>query len=195
MLPTGHIASGALLGVWRSRGAQHPALVFAGAIGAATLPDIDLVVPSLLDRLGVPHRLNSGTHHSWFSHTPMFWGLTAAGARRLARRPGAPPWAPGAADMLALGVGLHIIEDSVANTVALLWPLRRREYGLGLDRLAGVTDHVEYARRYPSSPAGRLEVTLMIAAVLACGWRVRAWRASRADCHSGFESHRPGLID
>jgi hypothetical protein len=180
MLPSGHIASGAVLGVWRSRGARRPALVIAGAVAATTLPDIDLVIPSALDRLGVRHGLNSGTHHSWATHTPLFWGLTAAGARRLARRPRAPAWAAGASDTLALGLAVHIAEDAVANTVALLWPLRRREYGLGLDRLAGVTDHVEYARRYPSSPAGRLEIGLVLAALTACAWRARSGRTAPA---------------
>ena len=66
--------------------------------------------------------------------------------------------------MLAFGVAVHLVQDSVANTVALLWPLRRREYGLGLDRLGGVTDHVDYMRRYPPSPAGKIEAALVLAA-------------------------------
>jgi hypothetical protein len=74
--------------------------------------------------------------------------------------------------MLTIGVALHLLQDSLANTVALLWPLRRREYGLGLDHLAGVTDHVEYARRYPSSPAGKLEAALMLAALVVCERRL-----------------------
>ncbi len=170
MLPSGHIAGGALLGAARTRrSTRHPALVIAGGVAAATLPDADVLLPSLLDRLGVAHRLNSGVHPSWVTHTPLFWGLVAAGARRLASRPSAPAWAPEAARTLALGSALHLAQDSVANTVALLWPLRRREYGLGLDRLAGVTDHGEYIRRYPSSPAGMLEAGLIVAAAVACG--------------------------
>jgi hypothetical protein len=100
----------------------------------------------------------------------MFWGVIALSARRLARRSSFPGSAQEAATLLAAGVAVHLVQDSVANTVALLWPLRRREYGLGLDRLPGVTDHVEYTRRYPSSPAGRLEGALVLAAVVV-GWR------------------------
>lgn len=82
MLPPGHIAGGVLLEAWGShRGSGRPSLVIAGAVAATTLPDLDLAIPSLLDRL------------------------------------------------------------------------------------AGVTDHAEYARRYPSSPAGRLEIALVLAAL------------------------------
>ena len=173
MLPSGHLAGGALLGAWWSRrSARHPARVIAGGMLATSAPDLDLLIPSVLDRLSIDHDLNTGVHHRWVTHTPLFWGLTAVGARRLSRRRGAPGWAPGAADMLAVGVGLHLLQDSLANTVALLWPLRRREYGLGLDRLAGVDDHLEYIRRYPSSPAGKLEAGLLVAAVASCAWRL-----------------------
>ncbi len=98
----------------------------------------------------------------------LFWGAVGAGTRWLARRGGAPRWAPEAASVLAAGAAVHLLLDTVANTVALLWPIRRREYGLGLDHLAGVTDHAEYVRRYPASPAGRLELALVIAAIGAC---------------------------
>jgi hypothetical protein len=177
MLPSGHMAGGALLGAWRSRRSpHHPALVIAGGIMATTAPDLDLLIPSLLDRAGIRHGLSTGVHHRWATHSPLFWGAVAAGARSLSRRRTAPAWAKEAADMLAIGAAVHLIQDSVANTVALLWPLRRREYGLGLDRLAGVTDHVEYVRRYPSSPAGKLEAGLLVAALGACGWRLRGPR-------------------
>jgi membrane-bound metal-dependent hydrolase YbcI (DUF457 family) len=173
MLPSGHIAGGALLGGLHSaRSARHPAVVIAGGVTAGCLPDLDLLIPSVLDRLGIQHRLDSGRHHSWVTHTPLFWGLATAGIRRLARRAPAPRWRPEAAQMLTIGVALHLLQDSLANTVALLWPLRRREYGLGLDHLAGVTDHVEYARRYPSSPAGKLEAALMLAALVVCERRL-----------------------
>lgn len=173
MLPSGHIAGGALLGAWHSRdGGRRGALVIAGGIAATSLPDIDLVIPSLLDRLGIRHQLRTGTHHRWATHTPLFWAVIAASARWVSRRPTAPAWAPEAADMMAIGAGVHLLQDSVANTVALLWPLRRREYGLGLDRLPGVIDHLEYVRRYPSSPAGRIEAVLVLAALASCGWRL-----------------------
>ncbi len=173
MLPSGHIAGGALLGAWRSgRSPRHPAVVIVGGMIATSLPDGDLLIPSVLDRLGVEHRLRTGVHHGWVTHTPVFWGLIAAGARRISRARSAPDWAAEAADMLALGAGLHLLQDSVANTVSLLWPLRGRRYGLGLDHLAGVTDHVEYVRRYPSSPAGRLEGGLLLAALVSSGWRL-----------------------
>jgi LexA-binding, inner membrane-associated putative hydrolase len=165
MLPSGHIAAGVLLGAQRSRRSEgRPGAVMAGAVVSACLPDVDLLIPSLLDRLGVTHRLSTGKHHSWPSHTPLFWGVVAAGARSIARRSSSPAWAPEAASVLATGVAIHLLQDSVANTVALLWPLRRREYGLGLDHLPGVTDHVEYTRRYPPSPAGKLEGALVLAA-------------------------------
>jgi LexA-binding, inner membrane-associated putative hydrolase len=169
MLPPGHIAGGALLGAWRSRRSpRRPTIVIAASIGAALLPDVDLLLPSLLDRIGVEHRLNSGTHHRWMTHTPLFWSAVGAGARRLARRPSAPCWAPEAASVLAAGAAVHLLLDTVANTVALLWPIRRREYGLALDHLADVTDHAEYVRRYPASPAGKLELALAVAAISAC---------------------------
>jgi hypothetical protein len=145
-------------------------MVITGAVVSTCLPDTDLFLPGLLDRLGVEHRLSSGRHHSWASHTPLFWGLVAAGARRVARRHSSPAWAPEAANLLTLGVAVHLVQDSVANTVALLWPFRRREYGLGLDHLPGVTDHLEYTRRYPSSTAGKIEGALLLAAA----WT--AWR-------------------
>ncbi len=186
MLPSGHLAGGALLGAWRSRtSARHPALVIAGGMLAASVPDLDLLIPALLDRLGVEHDLNADVHHGWVTHTPLFWGLMVAGAGRLSRRRRAPAWAAGAADMLAVGVGLHLLQDALANTVALLWPVRRREYGLGLDGLAGVGSRGEYIRRYPSSPAGRVEAGLLVAALAACGWRLvqrgdqGRWRAPR----------------
>lgn len=143
---------------------------------AASVPDLDLLLPTVLDRLGVDHHLNSGVHHRWMTHTPLFWGLALAGVRRLSRHPNAPRWAPEAAWLLSAGVPLHLLQDAVANTVALLWPLRRREYGLGLDRLAGLDDHREYVRRYPSSPAGRLEVALLIAAAGSSAYRVRQYQ-------------------
>jgi LexA-binding, inner membrane-associated putative hydrolase len=171
MLPSGHIAAGVLLGARHSRrSAWRPNVVVAGAVVGTCLPDVDLVVPTVLDKLGVEHHLCSGRHHSWVTHTPLFWGSVVMGACRLAGRPGAPTWAPEAAQLLAAAVAVHLVQDSVANTVALLWPLRRREYGLGLDHLAGETDHVAYMRRYPSSPAGKLEGLLVLAAV-AVGWR------------------------
>jgi len=173
MLPSGHIAGGALLGALRSRrSASHPGLLIGGGITAATLPDLDLLLPLLLDRVGVDHRLNSGVHHGWITHTPLFWGVVTSCARRLARHRSAPRWAPEAARMLTLGATLHLTQDSIANTVALLWPLSRREYGLGLDRLPDVTDHEEYIRRYPSSPAGKLEAGLVLAAFSVCAVRL-----------------------
>jgi hypothetical protein len=81
--------------------------------------------------------------------------------------------------LLSSGVALHLVQDSVANTVALLWPLRTREYGLGLDHLGGETDHIAYMRRYPSSPAGKLEGALIVAAGLV-GWRRLAGHGSRS---------------
>jgi hypothetical protein len=169
MLPPGHLAGGALLGAWRSRrgGGSLPVLI-AGGAAAANVPDLDLLIPGLLDRLGIAHRLRSGVHHGWVTHTPLFWVLVSAGARRLSRRRDAPAWAPEAARTLGFGVAVHLVQDSLANTVSLLWPLRRSEYGLGLDRLAGVTDHAEYVRRYPASPAGRLELGLVFAALVVC---------------------------
>jgi hypothetical protein len=171
MLPSGHIAAGVLLGAQRTRRSQrHPGATVAGAVVSACLPDLDLMIPFLLDRLGVKHRLRSGEHHSWPSHTPLFWGLVATGAHSIARRSSSPAWAPEAAKTLAVGVTLHLVQDSFANTVALLWPLRGREYGLGLDHLGGVTDHWKYVRQYPSSPAGKLEGALVLAAVFV-SWR------------------------
>ncbi|HWF50071.1 MAG TPA: metal-dependent hydrolase [Solirubrobacteraceae bacterium] len=171
MLPSGHIAAGILLGArWSRRTGEHPGVVIAGAVAGTCLPDADLLVPRLLGRLGVEHELRSGQHHRWATHTPLFWGVIAFSARRLAGRSSFPGWAPEAANLLSAGVAVHLVQDSVANTVALLWPVRRREYGLGLDRLPGVTDHVEYTRRYLSSPAGRLEGVLVLAAVVV-GWR------------------------
>jgi hypothetical protein len=73
-------------------------------------------------------------------------------------------------------VTVHLIQDTTANTVSLLWPLRRRAYGLGLDRLPGVTDHIEYIRRYPASPAGWIEGALVAAALAACA---RIWTRQR----------------
>jgi hypothetical protein len=168
VLPSGHIASGLLLGLGHSRAAtgRKRRLILAGAVLAACLPDADLALPPLLDRLGIRHRLNSGTHHSWPTHTPLFWGMVAVGLRRL--RPGA------AARLVARGSALHLLLDATANTVALLWPLRRREYGLSLDRMPGVDDHLAYVRRYPATPAGRLEGALIAAAALAT-LRQRPW--------------------
>jgi hypothetical protein len=150
-------------------------VVLAAAVVSTCLPDVDLLIPALLHRIGLGHRLSSGKHHSWASHTPLFWALVAVSARRVALRSSSPAWAPEAADLLAAGTGVHLLQDSVANTVALLWPLRRREYGLQLDRLPGVTDHLEYMRRYPSSPAGRLEGALVLAA-LTVSWRLARGR-------------------
>ena len=133
------------------------------------LPDADLAIPAVLDRLGIDHQLNTGRHHSWVTHTPLFWSAVSAAAWRTARSERAPGWAPEAARLLAAGSAIHLAGDATANTVALLWPLRRREYGLGLDQMASVTDHVEYVRRYPGSPAGKLEVGLIIAAA-ALSW-------------------------
>jgi LexA-binding, inner membrane-associated putative hydrolase len=169
MLPPGHIAAGALQGARRSaRSRRHPLLLIGGGIAIAILPDLDLLIPRLLSRVGVAHELRSGTHHTWVTHTPLFWGLVGLIGRRLAARPAAPSWAPEAAAMLATGTAVHLAQDTFANRVALLWPVRRREYGLQLDRLPGVTDHADYVRRYPASPAGRVEALLIVAAVLEC---------------------------
>jgi hypothetical protein len=171
MLPSGHIAAGILLGAHHSRrSGWHPDVVVAGAVVGTCLPDADLLIPKVLDALGVEHHLCSGRHHSWVTHTPLFWCSVVIGARSLGERSWSPAWAPETARLLAAGVALHLLQDSVANTVALLWPLRRREYGLGLDHLAGETDHMAYIRRYPSSAAGKLEGLLVLAAV-AVGWR------------------------
>jgi hypothetical protein len=144
-------------------------VVVAAAVVGTCLPDVDLAIPTALDHLGIEHHLCSGRHHSWVTHTPLFWIFTVIGSRTLVRRPGAPAWAAEAGQLLAVGVALHLLQDSVANTVALLWPLRRREYGLGLDHLAGETDHMAYIRRYPSSPAGKLEGLLVLGAVTVVG--------------------------
>jgi hypothetical protein len=181
MLPSGHIAAGVLLGAQRSRRSERPpSVVITGGVVSTCLPDVDLMIPVLLDLLGVSHRLSSGEHHSWASHTPLFWGLAAVGARRIALRSSSPAWAPEAASLLATGVAVHLVQDSVANTVALLWPLRRREYGLGLDHLGGETNHVAYMRRYPSSPAGKLEGALVLAAA-AVAWRHLTQARHRSD--------------
>jgi LexA-binding, inner membrane-associated putative hydrolase len=156
-------------------------VVVAAAVVGTCLPDIDVMIPVVLDRLGVEHTLCSGRHHSWMTHTPLFWGSVAIGARRLAERSWAPAWAPETAQLLTIGVALHLLQDSVANTVALLWPVRRREYGLSLDHLSGETDHVAYIRRYPSSPAGKLEGLLVLAAV-AVGWRRLVKAHRRPSC-------------
>jgi membrane-bound metal-dependent hydrolase YbcI (DUF457 family) len=168
MLTTGHLAAGALLGAVRARGAERPAAVIAGGMVAANLPDLDLLLPRALDRLGIAHGLHSGVHHRWATHTPVFWTGVATVLRRLARRSWAGSWGVEVADTVALGVAIHLVQDTVANTVSLLWPLRRREYGLGLDGLAGVTDHREYVRRYPASAAGRLEGALVLTAAVVC---------------------------
>jgi membrane-bound metal-dependent hydrolase YbcI (DUF457 family) len=190
MLPSGHIAAGILLGAHRTRRSEsRPDLVVAGAVVGTCLPDIDLVVPMILDRVGVEHRLCSGRHHSWITHTPLFWGSIVMGTRSLSQRSWAPAWSPEAAQLLAVGVWLHLLQDSIANTVALLWPLRRREYGLGLDHLAGETDHVVYMRRYPSSPAGKLEGLLVVAAV-AVGWRRLLKNPARRPCRHGGVAER-----
>lgn len=179
MLPSGHIATGVLLGLGRSRhvARSRRRLILAGSVASACLPDVDLVLPRVLDRLGVEHRLNSGRHHSWMTHTPIFWaGLSLLGLS-VGRQRCAPVWAPEAARLFALGAVLHLAGDTVANTVALLWPLRRREYGLSLDRMPGVDDHPEYLRRYPASPAGRLEAILIVA---AAGWSAARLRSGGA---------------
>jgi LexA-binding, inner membrane-associated putative hydrolase len=168
MLPSGHIAAGALIGARHARASKHPAATIAAAIAAAIVPDLDVVIPKMLDKLGVRHRLESGRHHSWVTHTPLFWAGVLSGARRMSAHADAPAWAPAAVRLLTETIVVHLVQDSVANTVALLWPIRRREYGLGLDRLGGVTDHREYIRRYPASPAGKIEVALMLAALIAC---------------------------
>jgi hypothetical protein len=183
MLPSGHIATGVLLGVRRSRRSGGPAgVAIAGGVAASCLPDLDLLAAPLLDRLGVRHGLCSGRHHSWVTHTPVFWAGVIAGAQRLGRRHGRPRSWDGAVELLAVGVSLHLLQDSVANTVALLWPLRRREYGLGLDRLPGVTDHVEYMRRYPASPAGRLEAALVLSAASVAVRHLAQRRARSSPC-------------
>jgi membrane-bound metal-dependent hydrolase YbcI (DUF457 family) len=175
------MAGGALLGAGLSRrSTRHPGALIGGAVVAASVPDVDLLIPTVLDQLGIEHRLDSGVHHRWATHTPLFWGLVCAAARAAARAQSAPAWAPEAARVLMLGVALHLLQDAVANTVSLLWPVRREEYGLGLDGLGDVTDHVEYVRRYPASPAGKLEGVLAVAAIGACAWRLtRRPRASR----------------
>jgi hypothetical protein len=171
MLPSGHIAAGVLLGAQRGRRREgHRGVVMAAGVLSTCLPDLDLFLPGILDRLGVEHRLSSGEHHSWASHTPLFWALVAVSARRVARRSSAPGWAPEAASLVAAGVAVHLVQDSVANTVALLWPFRRRQYGLGLDDLGGVTDHLEDMRRYPFSAAGKIEGGLVVAAGFTA-WR------------------------
>jgi hypothetical protein len=178
MLPTGHIATGVLLGLRRSRRATgvRRRLIMAGAVASTCLPDADLALPFLLDRLGVKHRLNSGHHHSWITHTPPFWAAVTGLARRAARHPAAPAWAPEAARLLSAGVALHLLEDTAANTVAILWPLRRREYGLSLDRMPEEDDHLTYMRRYPATPAGWLEGGLILAAVALTARRLRSGR-------------------
>jgi len=173
MLPPGHVAAGVLLGERRSRRtAQHPLLLIAGGIAIGVLPDLDVLLPKLLSRAGIEHELDSGVHHSWITHTPVFWGWVTLTARRLAQRPRAPAWAADVAGMLATGTAVHLAQDSLANTVALLWPVRRRRYGFQLDRLPGVTDHAEYARRYPASPAAKVEALLVLAAAVTCARRL-----------------------
>lgn len=167
-------------------------LILAGAVVSACLPDADLAIPAALDALGVDHRLQTGEHHSWMTHTPLFWGAVCGAARRGSRASCAPDWAPEASRLLSAGVSLHLATDATANTVALLWPLRRREYGLGLDRLPGVTDHLEYTRRYPGSPAGRLEGTLILAAAVCGGARLRRGRVARPRRDGVARSSRDG---
>jgi membrane-bound metal-dependent hydrolase YbcI (DUF457 family) len=188
MLPPGHIASGALLGIWYGRGGRRRlALTIAGGVAATVLPDLDVLIPRALDRLRIRHELHSGVHHRWFTHTPLFWGSIALSARRAARGPGAADWARQATDLLAFGAAIHITEDAIANTVALLWPLRRREYGLGLDRMPDVTNHTEYIRRYPRSPAGWLEGALVAAAAVSCWRRVSRFATGGTALASGLE--------
>ncbi len=181
MLPTGHLAGGALLGAWRSRRSdRNPVWPIAAGMGVAVVPDADLMIPKLLDGIGIRHRLNSGVHHRWATHTPLFWALALSGLHRVAAASEhAPDWAPEAVDLLALGVAVHIAQDSVANTVSLLWPLRRDQYGLGLDRMPEVTDHLEYLQRYPSSPAGKLEAALVLAALAVCTARLARWQTEQ----------------
>ncbi|HWD65872.1 MAG TPA: metal-dependent hydrolase [Solirubrobacteraceae bacterium] len=183
MLPSGHIATGVLLGLrpHRRAPARARSWVLLGAVVSACLPDADLALPFVLDRMGIKHRLNSGRHHSWITHTPLFWAAVIALARRAGRHPLAPAWAPHAAGLLSVGVTLHLAEDALANTIALLWPVRRREYGLGLDHMPGVDDHIDYVLRYPTTPAGRLELALIAVAASALSRQRRLSRQPRSN--------------
>jgi hypothetical protein len=149
----------------RSRSPLPPGRLMAASVAAVLLPDLDLLLPKMLDAAGVDRQLDSGVHHRWVTHTPALWGMIAVLARRAARLRPASPWSGEAARLLALGAGIHLLQDAVANTVSLLWPLRRREYGLGLDGMPEVTDHREYVRRYPATAAGILEAAIIIAAL------------------------------
>ena len=92
---------------------------------AASIPDLDLLIAALLDRLGVEHELNTGVHHRWVTHTPLFWGLVLAEARRLSRRRGAPGWAPGAVELLRSAANPYALATTLLDRGLLLVDLGR----------------------------------------------------------------------
>ena len=176
MLPSGHIAAGILLGAHRTRrsGWRQTRSSPARSSGPPSRTSTSSI-PTVLDNLGVEHQLCSGRHHSWMTHTPLFWGSVLIGVRSLVERSWAPAWAPEAAQLLAVGVALHPLRDFVANTVALLWPLRGVSMGLALtiwprDRPRGVHAPLSVVARGQARGAAR----------------ARGGRCRLADAHCGF---------
>jgi membrane-bound metal-dependent hydrolase YbcI (DUF457 family) len=174
MLPRGHLAAGALAGAVLAveDGTCAPGVWIVGTALAANVPDLDVLYPLLLDRLAVQHALVSGEHHRWLTHAPLFWTLALPLLAHAARSRHAPPSAPAAVKMLGVGVGIHLLQDVFANSVALAWP-RKQQYGLHLDGgLGTMADHLEYARRYHGSVAWHMENVLTAAAAVVSAYAI-----------------------
>lgn len=111
-----HLPAGYLLSrlIARDRPAQSGAILATGAI-CSVLPDFDLAYFYLIDGRRTPH-------HDYWTHTPLFWLLIAAGLALALVMSGRRN------QLVLVGVGLanvllHLILDSVAADIRWFYPL------------------------------------------------------------------------
>lgn len=114
-----HLPAGLLLGGSRFFAADRRAR-WAAVIGAL-IPDLDML------RFVVDH--GAVHHHRYFSHLPGWWLAVALVTSLLVRLPPLKPWRLPAFAFF-LGVGSHLVLDSVVGDIAWLWPFSDRFFHL-----------------------------------------------------------------
>jgi LexA-binding, inner membrane-associated putative hydrolase len=187
MRPYGHLAGGVLLGALLARGEDrlHPALTVAFTSLAANVPDLDIAYPIIADHYGIDHDIDSPKHHSWVTHTPVFWLAVLTAATQISKHPKMPLRIRALVRLLRWAVALHLAQDATANSVSLAYPLKKKEYGLRLDGI-GTEDHADYLEMYKGTKAWYVEQVLAILAAVAI---YHLWRSHKqnADAHTDKE--------
>lgn len=159
----GHAPAGYLLSRWLSSrlrlgGPRRRAVLLTGIL-CSVLPDLDLLYFYTVDA-------RQHHHHTYWSHTPVFWGCAFAGLLPVALRyPLLRPFTAVAGSC----VFLHLVLDSISAKILWLYPLSDRSFGL----FEVPSVHSAWVLNFLTHWTFALELGLLLAAVI-CAMAVSA---------------------